>query len=84
MLGSPAWEHVGLRAVRAPALSSPLLRCVHVSPGIADTILGTHDKLSDGYVVKYSKSFLVFVIISTLSLLLFAILSLKRDERQTD
>lgn len=83
MLGSPAWEHVGLRAVRAPALSSPLLRCVHVSPGIAE-LLGTHDKLSDGYVVKYSKSFLVFVIVSTLSLLLFAILSLKRDERQTD
>lgn len=83
LLGSPAWEHVGLKAEKAPALSSPLLRGVCASLGIAE-LLGTHEKLSDGYMLKYSKSIMVFVIVSTLSLLLFAILSLKRDQRQTD
>lgn len=62
--------------------SGPLQAC-GTRGGIAE-LLGAHEELVDDYVWKYSKSFLLSVTVSTRILLLFAILSLKRDEGQTD
>ena len=62
--------------------SGPLQAC-GTRGGIAE-LLGAHEELVDDYVWKYSESFLLSVTVSTRILLLFAILSFKRDEGQTD